>query len=95
MNVVQTFVEWGLHGNFWTFCGMFIVLYLVCKTTIGIMKYLFLLIGMIFLQRNSKIAETIAKMYCGEIMATFANHTMINSEDKENGTKEENSETNS
>ena len=74
---------------------MLVVLYLVCKTTIGIMKYLFLFIGMIFLQRNSKIAEAIAKMYCGEIMAAFANHTMINSEDKENGTKEENNETNS
>ena len=95
MNVVQTFVEWGLHGNFWTFCGMFIVLYLVGKTTIGIMKYLFLLIGMIFLQRNSKIAETIAKMYCGEIMTAFANHTMTNLEDKGNGTKEENSGANS
>lgn len=95
MNVVQTFVEWGLHGNFWTFCGMLIVLYLVCETAVGIMKYLFLLIGMIFLQRNSKIAEAIAKMYCGEIMAAFANHTITNSEDKENGTKEENSGTNS
>ena len=95
MNVVQTFVEWGLHGNFWTFCGMFILLYLVSKTTIGIMKYLFLFIGMIFLQRNSKIAETIAKMYCGEIMAAFANHIMPNLEDKEKGAKEENSGANS
>lgn len=93
IQILTDLFNWGLHGGFWPFIGFLLVFWLICETLVSIVKYLVLLIGMMFLQKNTKFAETISKMYYGEVFGQILTEIAEKMKDKteDHGTEKETS----